>query len=146
MTPNREWFFDFKELKYGVVYTINNFPLNTYEIGSIRLRNQDRSIRILTGVHYVPNLMRNLISVGTIELKGFEVREKDGIMRIISSALVIMKGIWKRNNVYYFLGSTIIGTAAVAASIDDQGAEATRLLHMRLGHAGEKFLKLLMDQ
>ncbi|KAE8682964.1 Beta-glucosidase 24 [Hibiscus syriacus] len=42
MTPNREWFFDFKELK---------------------------------------DLMRNLISVGTLESKGLEVREKDGIMR-----------------------------------------------------------------
>ena len=146
MTPNREWFFDFKELKGGIVYTANNFPLNTRGIGSIHLKNQDGSIRTLTGVHYVPDLMRNLISVGTIESKGFEVRAKDGVMRIISGALVIMKGIRKRNNVYYFLRSTIIGTAAVAASTDDQGAEATRLWHMRLGHAGEKSLKLLMDQ
>ena len=71
--------------------------------------------------------MRNLISVGTIKSKGFEVRAKDGIMRIISGALVIMKGIRKRNNVYYFLGSTIVRTAAVIASTDDQGSEATRL-------------------
>ena len=94
----------------------------------------------------MPNLMRNLISMGLLELKGLEVRAKDGIMRIISGALVIMKGIRKRNNVYYFLGSTIVRIAAVAASTDDQGAEATRLWHMRLGHAGEKSLKLLMDQ
>ncbi|KAE8690124.1 hypothetical protein F3Y22_tig00110926pilonHSYRG00104 [Hibiscus syriacus] len=82
MTPNREWFFDFKELK---------------------------------DVHYVPDLMRNLISVGTLESKGLEVRAKDGIMRIISGALVIMKGIRKRNNVYYFMGSTIVGTAGARA-------------------------------
>ncbi|KAE8695371.1 hypothetical protein F3Y22_tig00110718pilonHSYRG00113 [Hibiscus syriacus] len=126
MTPNREWFFDFKELKGGIVYTANNSPLDTLGIGSIRLRNQDGSIRTLTGVHYVPDLMRNLISVGTLESKGLEVRAKDGIMRIISGALVIMKGIRKRNNVYYFLGSTIVGTAAVAASTDEQESEATR--------------------
>ena len=65
--------------------------------------------------------------MGTIESKGFEVRVKDRIMRIISGALVIMKGIRKRNNVYYFLDSTIIGIAVVAASIDDQGSEAIRL-------------------
>ncbi|KAE8656194.1 Early-responsive to dehydration stress protein (ERD4) isoform 1 [Hibiscus syriacus] len=146
MTPNREWFFDFKELKCGIIYTANNSPLDTLGIGSIRLRNQDGSIRTLTGVHYVPDLMRNLISVGTLESKGLEVRAKDGIMRIISGALVIMKGIWKRNNVYYFLGSTIVGTAAVAASTDEQESEATRLWHMRLGHVGEKSLKLLIDQ
>ncbi|KAE8720956.1 hypothetical protein F3Y22_tig00017808pilonHSYRG00163 [Hibiscus syriacus] len=144
MTPNREWFFDFKELKGGIVYTTNNSPLDTLGIGSIRLRNQDRSIRTLTGVHYVPDLMRNLISVGTS--KGLEVRAKDGIMRIISGALVIMKGIRKRNNVYYSLGSTIVGTAAVATSIDEHELEATKLWHMRLGHVGEKSLKLLIDQ
>ena len=75
----------------------------------------------------MPDLMRNLISIGTLESKGFEVRGKDEIMRIISGALVIMKGIRKRNNVYYFLDSTIIGIAVVAASIDDQGSEAIRL-------------------
>ena len=132
MTPNKEWFFDFKELKGGIVYTANNFPLNTRGIGSIHLKNQDGSIRTLTGIHYVPNLKKNLISVGTLEVKVFEVRAKYGIMRIISGALVIMKGIRKRNNMYYFLGSTIIGTAAVAASTDDQGAEATRLWHIFL--------------
>ena len=93
MTPNREWFFDFKELKGGVVYTANNDPLDTHGISSIHLRNQDGSIRTLIGVHYVPDLMRNLIYVGTLESKCFEVRAKDGIMRIISGALVIMKGI-----------------------------------------------------
>ncbi|KAE8654775.1 glutamate-ammonia ligase family protein [Hibiscus syriacus] len=107
MTPNREWFFDFKELK---------------------------------------DLMRNLISVGTLESKGLEVRAKDEIMRIISGALVIMKGIQKRNNVYYFLGSTIVGTAAWIASTDEQESETTRLWHMRLGHVGEKSLKLMIDQ
>ncbi|KAE8671810.1 ABC transporter B family member 7 [Hibiscus syriacus] len=146
MTPNREWFFDFKELKGGIVYTANNSPLNTLGISSIRLRNQDGSIRTLTGVYYIPDLMRNLISVGTLESKGLELRAKDGIMRVISGTLVIMKGIQKRNNVYYFLGSTIIGTAAVAASTDEQESEATRLWHMRLGHVGEKSLKLLIDQ
>ena len=84
--------------------------------------------------------------MGTLESKGLEVRVKDGIMKIISGALMIMKGIRKRNNVYYFLGSTIIGTATVAASTDDKESEATKLWHMCLGHAGEKSLKLLMDQ
>ena len=87
--------------------------------------------------------MRNLISVGTIESKGFKVREKDGIMRIISGALVIMKGIRKRNNVYYFLDSIIFGTAVVAASTDDKKSEATRLWHMHLGHAGKKILEIV---
>ena len=81
--------------------------------------------------------MRNLISVGTLESKGFEVKAKDGIMRIISGALMIMKGIQKRNNVYYFLGSTIIGTAVVAAYTNDLESKATKLWHMHLGYTDE---------
>ncbi|KAE8684184.1 Flotillin-like protein 1 [Hibiscus syriacus] len=87
---------------------LNNSPLDTLGIGSIRLRNQDGSIRTLTGVHYVPDLMRNLIFVGTLESKGLEVKAKDGIIRIISGALVIMKGIRKRNNVCYFLDQRLM--------------------------------------
>ena len=35
-------------------------------MGSIWLRNQDRSIRVLTDVRYVPKLKRNLISLGAL--------------------------------------------------------------------------------
>ncbi|KAE8684439.1 GDSL esterase/lipase [Hibiscus syriacus] len=52
----------------------------------------------------------------------------------------------EKKHVYYFLGSTIVGTTAVAASTDEHESEATRLWHMRLGHVGEKSLKLLIDQ
>ena len=41
MTPNREWFFDFKELNGGIVYAANNAPLVTHGVGSVHLRNHD---------------------------------------------------------------------------------------------------------
>ena len=145
MCPNRDWFFDFREMGGEVVYTANDNPLMTNGIGSIRLKNQDGSTRVLTDVRYVPSLMKNLISVGALESKGFTVIAKDGVMKIISGALVIMKGIRKSNNLYYYHGSTIIGTAAVTSS-DDQEFEVAKLWHMRLGHPGEKSLKLLIDQ
>jgi len=46
---------------------------------------------------------------------------------------------------YRYRGSTVIGTATVTSS-DEKEAEATRLWHMRLGHAGGKSLKNLSDQ
>ena len=39
-------------------------------MGSIRLRNHDRSIRVLTDVWYVPMLKKNLISLRALESKG----------------------------------------------------------------------------
>ena len=145
MCPNRDWFVDFRELEGGDVYTANNNPCATTGIGSIRLKNHDGSIRILTDVRYVPSLTKNLISVGTLESKGFTVMAKDGVMKVISGALVVMKGIRKNNNLYYYHGSTITGIVA-AASSDDREIEATRLWHRRLGHAGEKSLNILVKQ
>ncbi|KAE8713420.1 hypothetical protein F3Y22_tig00110210pilonHSYRG00105 [Hibiscus syriacus] len=92
------------------------------------------------------SLLRHQPAVPVHGFKRFRSGAKDGIMEIISLCTGDNEGNPKRNNVYYFLGSTIVGTAAVAASTDEQESEATRLWHMRLGHVGEKSLKLLIDQ
>uniref|UniRef100_A0A3Q7I2A2 GAG-pre-integrase domain-containing protein n=1 Tax=Solanum lycopersicum TaxID=4081 RepID=A0A3Q7I2A2_SOLLC len=67
------------------------------------------------------------------------------MMRICSGALVVMKAIQRNNNMYQYQGSTIIGIAATT-SYDEKEAEMTKLWHMRLGHAGGKSLKTLLDQ
>ncbi|KAL0446164.1 UNVERIFIED_CONTAM: Retrovirus-related Pol polyprotein from transposon TNT 1-94 [Sesamum latifolium] len=46
---------------------------------------------------------------------------------------------------YHYLGRTVIGTAA-ATSTDDRESKEMKLWHMRLGHAGEKSLNLLIKQ
>ncbi|GKA49252.1 retrovirus-related pol polyprotein from transposon TNT 1-94 [Tanacetum coccineum] len=120
-------------------------PLTTHGIGSVRLQNEDGIIVTLKGIRYSPKLKKNLISVGTLESKGFEVRAKDGVMKIISGVLVVMKGVRKINNTYYYKGRTVVGT--VAAVIDgDRNSEAMKLWHMRVGHAGEKSLNSLIKQ
>ncbi|XP_019240442.1 PREDICTED: uncharacterized protein LOC109220424 [Nicotiana attenuata] len=145
MCPNRDWFVDFQEGEYGVIQTADNNPLTSYGIGSIRLRNHDGMIRTLTDVRYVPGLKKNLISVGALESKGFKIIAENGVMRVCSGALVVMKANWKNNNMYRYRGSTVIGTTIVTSS-DEKEAESTRLWHMRLGHAGGKSLKTLSDQ
>ena len=63
------------------------------------------------------------------------------ILKVVSGALVVMKGI-RRNNMYLFQGSTVAGTAT-AVSEADKVAVKSRLWHMRLAHAGEKSLQTL---
>lgn len=130
MTPMREWFFEFEELDGGVVYMGNDNPCKTVGIGSIKLRNHDGSTRILKDVRYVPNLKRNLISLGLLESKGLEVKMRDGILKVTSGALVMLKGA-RKNNLYYYQGSTVVGTAAATTSSSSKkDAEATKLWHM----------------
>ncbi|GKC59833.1 transposable element [Tanacetum coccineum] len=144
ITPHREWFSNFEEHE-EVVYTADKTPLTTHGIGSVQLQNEDETIMTLKGVRYSPKLKTNLISVGTLESKGFEVRVKDEVMKIIFGVLVVMKGIRKINNTYHYKGRTVVGTVAVVTD-GDRNSEAVKLWHMRLGHAGEKSLNFLIKQ
>ena len=144
MCFRKEWFSNFTELDAGVVYLADNQPCKIAGIGSINLKNHDGSTRVLTNVRYIPKLEKNLISLGTLESKGFTIIMQNGILKVVSGALVVMKGI-RRNNLYLYQGNTTVGTAA-AVSEADKVAEMSRLWHMRLGHAGEKSLQTLAMQ
>ncbi|KAG6434403.1 hypothetical protein SASPL_106035 [Salvia splendens] len=145
MCPIREWFFDFEELNGGLVYMGNDNPCKTAGIGSIKLRNQDGSTRILKDVRYVPQLKKNLFSLGALESKGLVVMMRDGILKATSGALLMLKGV-RKNNLYYYQGSTVVGIVATATSSNKKDAEATKLWHLRLGHAGERSLQILAKQ
>ena len=144
MCFRKEWFFNFTELDGGVAYLADNQPCKIAGIGSINLKNHDGSTRVLTDVRYIPKLEKNLISLGTLESKGFTIIMKNEILKVVLGALVVMKGI-RRNNLYLYQGSTAVGTAAAVVEAD-KVAEMSRLWHMRLGHAGEKSLQTLAMQ
>ena len=99
---------------------------------------------MLTDVWYISKLEKNLISLGTLESKGFTIILENGILKVVLGALVVMKGI-RRNNLYLYQGSTAVVTAA-AVSEANKVAEMSRLWHMRLEHAGEKSLQTLAMQ
>ena len=129
---------------YRFQYKPDNQPCMIAGIGSISLKNHDASTRVLTDVRYIPKLEKNLISLGTLESKGFTIILQNGILKVVSGALVVMKGI-RRNNLYLYQGSPAVGTAAAVSEVD-KVAEMSRLWHMRLGHAGEKSLQTLVMQ
>ncbi|KAH9800324.1 hypothetical protein KPL71_000620 [Citrus sinensis] len=144
MCPNKGWFSNFKELDGGVVFMGNDNACKTMGIGTIQLKNHDGSIQVLTDVRYVPSLKKNLISLGVLESKGLTITLRDGLLKVVAGALTVMKGT-RRNNLYYFQGSTVIGSASIVSG-KDADLEATKLWHMRLGHTGEKALQTLAKQ
>ncbi|KAG6409269.1 hypothetical protein SASPL_132304 [Salvia splendens] len=70
---------------------------------------------------------------------------RDGILKATSGALVMLKGL-RKNNLYYYQGSTLVGTVATATSSNKKDAEVTKLWHLRLGHVGERSLQILAKQ
>ena len=61
--PNLNWYEHLDEAS-GTVTLGNNKVCDVKGIGSIRLKMQDQSIKLLTDVRYIPEVKRNLISLG----------------------------------------------------------------------------------
>ena len=86
-------------------------------LGSIRLRNHDGSTRFMIDVWYDPKLKKNLISLGALESEGIVMIIRDGVLKVILGALMVMKGI-RRTNLCYFNGSTVTGVVATVFGSD----------------------------
>ncbi|KAG8498939.1 hypothetical protein CXB51_005359 [Gossypium anomalum] len=96
----------------------------------------DGVVRTLSDVRYVPELKRNLISLSTLDSKGYRYTAESGVLKISKGSLVVMKGQRKTAKLYVLQGSTVTGDAAVASSsLSDD--DITKLWHMRLGHMSE---------
>ena len=77
------------------------------------------------------------MSVGVLKALGLEVSIRDGILKMISSSMVVLKGV-RRNNLYYLKGSKITEKIVTSTNSDN---DYTQLWNMRLGHTGEKSLQ-----
>ncbi|XP_073133658.1 uncharacterized protein [Henckelia pumila] len=67
--------------------------------GNIKIRMHDEIDRVLTNVRYVPELRRNLISLGTLDDQGYSFKSGGGSLSVSKGSLVIMKAV-KRNLLY----------------------------------------------
>ncbi|KAG8477597.1 hypothetical protein CXB51_030467 [Gossypium anomalum] len=105
-------------------------------VGTIKVKMFDGVVRTLSDVRYVPELKRNLISLSTLDSKGYRYTAESGVLKISKGSLVVMKGQRKTAKLYVLQGSTVTGDAAVtSSSLSDD--DITKLWHMRLGHMSE---------
>ncbi|KAI9166262.1 hypothetical protein LWI28_029115 [Acer negundo] len=145
MCPNRQWFSSFQELDAGVVLMGNDNTCQTKGIGTVRLKMHDGTIRRLTDVWYVPDLKKNLISLGVLDSSSYKVTMEGGVLKVVLGAFLAMKGTRQRN-LYFLDRYTVTGRATVSSSSDDEASDTSRLWHMRLGHVEEKALQGLVKQ
>ncbi|KAG8491014.1 hypothetical protein CXB51_014181 [Gossypium anomalum] len=136
MSPNRDWFTTYKTMFEGVVLMGNNASCKIAGVGTIKVKMFDGVVRTLSDVRHVPELKRNLISLSTLDSKGYRYTVESGVLKISKGSLVVMKGQRKIAKLYVLQGSTVTGDAAVAfSSLSDN--DITKLWHMRLGHMSE---------
>ncbi|OIT24974.1 hypothetical protein A4A49_55725, partial [Nicotiana attenuata] len=75
----------------------------------------DGVVGTLTNVRYVPELKKNLISLGTLESLGCKFTGEGGVLKFFQGVFVIMKA-RRSGSLYTLLGSTIIGPTTVSVS------------------------------
>jgi len=134
----------YQSIDGGNVLMRNNMPCKTIGIRSIKIRMHDGIVRTLSNVRHVPDLKKNLISLGILDSNGYKFSAEGGVMRVSKDSLVVMKG-KKADTLYILQGSTVIGDDVVSMS-EDSDLDTTRLWHMRLGHMSEGGLHMLSKQ
>ncbi|GKA32116.1 retrovirus-related pol polyprotein from transposon TNT 1-94, partial [Tanacetum coccineum] len=137
ISPNQDWFVTYEEFNGGHVFMGNDSPCKVVGIGTIRINMHDGVVRTLTDVRHVPDLKKNLISLGVLDSKGFKYTNENGVLRVSKGALVVMKATKGNSSLYTLQGETITGSVYVSFS-EKYNSDLTKLWHMRLGHKSEK--------
>ncbi|KAG8481473.1 hypothetical protein CXB51_026205 [Gossypium anomalum] len=136
MIPNQDWFTTYEKVSEGVIFMGNNASCKIAGVGTIKVKMFDGVVRTLSDVRHVPKLKRNLISLSTLDSKGYRYTAESVVLKISKGSLVVMKGQRKTTKLYVMQVSTVTDNAVVASSsLSDD--DITNLWHMRLGHLSE---------
>ena len=95
----------------------DNHPCKVAGIGTVRVRMFDGIVRTLTNVKHIPELEKNLVSLGYLERSGysFSSRARSRVPNISNGAMVVMRGRRLDKNLYSMEGSVVIGESDAAA-------------------------------
>jgi hypothetical protein len=52
----------------------------------------DGIVRTLTDVRHIPNMSKNLISLGTLDDKGYKYSDGDEVLKVSKGSLIVLKG------------------------------------------------------
>ena len=133
MCPNKNLFINYESYDGGVVVMENDAMCKVVGRGIIRLKMFDGIIRELVDVRYVPNLKRNLISLGMLDKMGCFVKFESDTLKVMRGSIVLMKESLI-NGLYVLQGTVIIGDVGIS----NQNLDKTILWHLRLSHMSEK--------
>ena len=99
----------------------------------------DGVVRTLENVRFIHELRKNLISLGTLDARGFHYHVSSGVMDVLAGEKVILRATKQGKNLYVLSSSTIKAVALAATS----PGEMSRLWHLHLGHMSECGMKEL---
>ena len=70
MIPKRDWFTTYQSISGGEVLIGNNVTCKVVGLGIVRIKTYDSVVRTLSNVRHVPNLKKNLLTLGIFNSQG----------------------------------------------------------------------------
>ncbi|RVW19901.1 Retrovirus-related Pol polyprotein from transposon TNT 1-94 [Vitis vinifera] len=118
------------------VYLADGSALDVVGLGDVRISLPNGSVWLLEKVRHIPDLRRNLISVGQLDDEGHAILFVSSTWKVTKGARVLAHG--KKTGTLY-MTSCPRDTIAIA-----DVSTYTSLWHRRLGHMSEKGMKMLL--
>ncbi|KAL5769621.1 hypothetical protein ACOSP7_013775 [Xanthoceras sorbifolium] len=87
MCGDKKVFSDLHEPFRNTVKFGDNSTISVVGKGNVTLQTKENSTHIISNVLFVPDLKTNLLSVGQLQEKGYEISIKDGVCRIQDAKL-----------------------------------------------------------
>ena len=91
MTSNKDWFDTYRSVNSGIVNMANGAYFKIAGIGNIRIKMFDGMIRTLCDVRHVPEIEKNLISLGILNSNGHGYKSEGGVMKVTKGAIVVIR-------------------------------------------------------
>ena len=137
-TPHREIIQNYVTGNFGKVYLADGSVLDVVGMGDVRTLVPNGSVWLLEKVRHIPNLRRNLISVGQLDDEGHAILFVGGTWKVTKGARVLAHG--KKTSSLYMTSSPRDTIAVADASTD------ISLWHRRLVHMSGKGMKMLLSK
>ena len=120
----------------------NNLPCKVEGMGEVKFRTTSGTLLTFKNVRFIPSLRKNLISLGVLDDLGYTCIVKEGELKVCLRERLLFAGQKQSRNLFILKGEAQLGSTYIASS----SMNFTNLWHWRLGHVGEKTLKVLQKQ
>ena len=90
--PEREWFASFEKLDGGSVLFSGSHSCHMEGIYTVRIKLTNGIVTKLKDVRYVSQLKKNVILIGSLEAQSLNGTLREGVLKMFSGLLVILKG------------------------------------------------------
>ncbi|RVW99369.1 Retrovirus-related Pol polyprotein from transposon TNT 1-94 [Vitis vinifera] len=137
-TPHREIIQNYAVGDFGKVYLADGLALDVVGLGDVLISLPNGSVWLLENVRHIPDLRRNLISIGQLDDERHAILFVGGTWKVTKGARVLARR--KKTGTLYMTLCPRDIIAVADASTD------TSLWHHRLGHMSEKWMKVLLSK